>query len=118
MSTISLNAPMAAPMRTRPSSSGSVRLTRRGRIVVFLVALVVALVALVALGPISTATNDEVPQRTTRVVTLHAGDTLWGLASGLSGGENTEAMVDQLMRMNNLDTGLVRPGQKLRVPLV
>lgn len=116
MSTISLNAPMAV-LPARPARV-PVRLTRRGRLVLFAVALVAALALLVAVGPISTATNDDVPQRTTQVVTLHAGDTLWGLAHGLTGGSGTDAMISQIMEMNNLDSALVHPGQKLRIPLV
>lgn len=117
MSTLTI--PVSAsllPARQAWARPGAVRLTRRGRAVLFVVAVVAALALLVSLGPMSTATSQDVPSRTTQVVTIHSGDTLWSLASGLTGGSDTEAMVRQLMSMNNLDSGLLRPGQKLRVP--
>lgn len=106
-----------APRTTRATSE-PVRLTRRGRVVLGLVIFLVAAGLFVALGGASMATSDEVPNRTTRVLMIHSGDTLWDIAYGLTAGQGTDAMVRNLMEMNGLESGLILPGQKLRVPVV
>lgn len=122
MSTMSINAfPIQLP-KARPvaASAGrgrsSVRLTRRGRVVLFVVALLAVALLSVTWGSISTASGDDVPRRTTQTVIIHSGDTLWGLAAGLTGGSGVEEMIDEIISMNGLDSAVVRPGQKLRVP--
>ena len=109
----------AAGSGRRPSSrpaAGQVRLTRRGRLVVFLAALLVVLAAGVALGSGSVATGEAGTPEPTRVVMVDAGQTLWGIADEAAGDGNTQEMVNRIERLNALDSSMVTAGQELRVP--
>ncbi len=96
---------------------GSVRLTRRGRLAVFLVALVAVLCVGIALGAGSVASERPGTPEPTRVVMVGSGDTLWGIASELADDGDVRAMVDRIERLNALDSAMVEAGQRLRVPL-
>lgn len=125
MSTISI-APhrVAAPRATaRPAAaparrSGSVRLTRRGRLVVFLIAcLAVGAIALwLAAG--SAATHGAGDAGAVTVVTVAPGETLWDIASDVaaSGDEDVRGAMERIQDLNTLDGSVVYAGQQLRVP--
>jgi len=49
-------------------------------------------------------------------VEVHQGDTLWGIADALSGGEDAGAVVEDIKRLNGLSDSLIRPGTRLYVP--
>jgi Tfp pilus assembly protein FimV len=121
MSTMTITPPMsaAAPVRVRAESpaASQVRLTRRGRFVIFLVALVAVLCAGIALGAGSVASERPGTPEPTRVVMVGSGDTLWGIASDLAEDGDVRAMVDRIERLNALDSALVEAGQRLRVPV-
>jgi len=55
------------------------------------------------------------PARYGRVV-VSQGDTLWSIAQARSGGD-PRARVDQIMRINNLTSPTLVPGQTLRIPI-
>lgn len=121
MSTITVYAPSA----TRPglrvatgSTSASMRLTRRGRLAVFMVSLLVALLALVAIAGAVIATSqagDPVPARSVEVA---SGDTLWDIAAAANPGGNVGATVHDIAELNGLSqTGALQVGQQLAVPL-
>jgi hypothetical protein len=93
----------------RPSS---VRLTRRGRLVVFGVSL--AAVLGVAFVAATGSLADDQPEPT-RVVTVQPGQTLWDVASGVSNGDVRSTMA-HLEALNHLDTTTLQVGQHLRVP--
>ncbi|HEU5035519.1 MAG TPA: LysM peptidoglycan-binding domain-containing protein [Nocardioides sp.] len=99
----------------RPTST--VRLTRRGRLVVFALALLVVLTVGLVLASGSVATDEPGTPEPTRVVLVGSGDTLWDIASGLADDGDVRAMVDRIQRLNALDSGMVVAGQKLVVPL-
>jgi len=105
--------PAARPVR-RPSSSG-VRLTRRGMAVV---ALGVAALAgiLIGIAALSAPTGAAAPSAGTapRVVTVHAGDTLWSIASRVAPGADPRDEVAHLQQLNHLAGVALRPGQQLR----
>ena len=107
----------AARRATRPTAT--VRLTRRGRVVVLLAGLVLALVVGVFLGAGSVATERPGTPEPTRIVQVGAGDTLWGIAAdaaAATGEDDVRAMIDRIQRLNALDSGGVLAGQRLRVP--
>src|SRR6478672_13973962 len=108
-----------APTRpgARPAPSGQVRLTRRGRLVVFVLALTVVLGLGLYWAAGSVATEKPGTPEPTRVVMVGTGDTLWGIAADLADDGDVRAMVDHIEQLNALDSGMVVAGQRLRVPL-
>ena len=107
---------VAAPARpARPVAQRSaVRLTRRGRAVVFLVGLAVALVAGFVLAAGSTAT--ERPESTT-TIQVGPGETLWDIAQSVAVQGHTADMVEHIKDLNGLSGGALQAGEELRVPL-
>lgn len=103
----------AAPVRRTPQ----LRLTRRGRLSVFLASLAVVLSLGIALGAGSVASEEPGTPTPTRTVVVGPGDTLWGIAGELAPDGEVRAMVDRIERLNALDSALVQSGQRLRVPL-
>jgi len=89
-----------------------VRLTRRGRLVVF----GVSLAATIGLGLVAATGSlaDDQPEPT-RVVTVQPGQTLWDIASGVSRGDVRSTMA-HLEAINHLDSTTLQVGQHLRVP--
>ena len=105
------------PDETAPVPPSQVRLTRRGRLAIFLASLVALLCVGVALGTGSSASQEPGSPTPTRTVVVGPGDTLWGIAGELAGDGEVRAMVDRLEQLNALDTAMVQSGQRLRVPL-
>jgi hypothetical protein len=122
MSTISLNPTQSLRLDRRPIGVGdrrvagrsTVRLTRRGRLVVFVLGLMVAVVAGFLLASASTAT--EHPESTT-TVQVGAGETLWDIARDVAAEGRTAEMVAHIKELNGLDSGSLAAGQELRVPV-
>ena len=109
---------LTRPRQTaRQAVPSSVRLTRRGRVVVVVAALLVAF----AIGVFVTAAGSVATQRPgtpepTRIVQVHSGDTLWGIASELAGDGEVRPMMEQIERLNALDSSVLQAGQRLVVP--
>ena len=107
---------VARPRLAAPRSQ--VRLTRRGRLVVFVLALAFLLTAAMFLGTRSTATNESGPEMQTEVVMVGQGETLWSIASEIADDGEVRDMVDQIERLNALDSSMLYAGQELHVPVV
>jgi len=90
-----------------------VRLTRRGRIVVFCFLLAVA-GGLVAL--ISAPGQAADPPGPAPTVIVQPGDTLWDIAGRNTRGRSREATMEDIRRLNNLDGYGVDAGQRLVLP--
>ncbi|MCB0895949.1 MAG: LysM peptidoglycan-binding domain-containing protein [Nocardioides sp.] len=114
MSTITATHPLRPTAHARP---GSVRLTRRGRLVVVALAVLTVLAVGVLFASGSVATDEPGTPEPTRVVQVGVGDTLWDIAAGLAGDGDTRAMIDRIEELNALDSGMVVAGQKLVVPI-
>lgn len=106
---------LGATRVTAPRST--VRLTRRGRLVVLALGLLVALVVGLVLAAGSVATEEPGTPEATRVVVVGPGDTLWDLASDLAVDGDVRAVMEEITRLNALDSQMVSLGQELRVPL-
>ena len=106
-----------AAVTTAPRS-GQLRLTRRGRLVVLVLALVVVMGLGAVLATGSVASEHPGTPEPTRVVMVGSGETLWDIAAGLADDGDVRAMVDRIEELNALDSALVDAGQRLRVPLV
>ncbi|GAA1528180.1 LysM peptidoglycan-binding domain-containing protein [Nocardioides humi] len=125
MSTITL-APRVAPARRttsaarRPAARGQVRLTRRGRLVVFLLALGVVTLAAVWLAAGSAATREDGGAPQIELVTVAPGDTLWDIASDAAAttGDDVRDMMRTIQQLNTIDGSVLYAGQELRVPAV
>jgi LysM domain len=97
-----------------PARRGSVRLTRRGRVVVLGAGLGAAL-GLGLLGASHARAGDQPEQ--TKVITVRPGQTLWDIASTASAQTgDTRSMISHLEALNHLDSTTLQVGQHLRVP--
>jgi LysM domain len=96
--------------------AGRMRLTRRGRALVRVLAivLVVAVFLLVAPGLAKGDGPDRPAPRITYVV--ESGDTLWSIARRVAPGQDPRPVVDGLTRSNDVRGGL-QAGQELSIPV-
>ena len=124
MSTITA-APRVAPVRrtttsarrpAAPARSGQVRLTRRGRLVVFALALLAVALVAVWLAAGSAATQEAGEAGQIEVVTVAPGDTLWDIAGAAAGDDDVRDVMHRIQQLNTLDGSVVYVGQQLRVP--
>ena len=114
MSTLSL-APSFVPTTARRTT---VRLTRRGRLVVFLASLLVVMAAAFALAGGAVGTDEAGQPEPTQIVQVAPGDTLWGIASEIAVDGDVRAAMQQIERLNALESAGLQAGQKLRVPVL
>ncbi len=94
----------------RPST---LRLTRRGRLVVFGASLVATL-GLGFVAATGSLANDK--PEPTRVVTVQPGQTLWDISAQVSSGGDVRSTMAHLEAINHLDSTTLQVGQHLRVP--
>src|SRR3712207_2101497 len=113
MSTLSL----APAFTAAPRSRSTVRLTRRGRLVVFLTSLFLVLAVAFMLAGGAVGTDEPGQQVPTEVVQVAPGDTLWGIASDVATDGDVRSMMQQIERLNALESAGLQAGQKLRVPV-
>ena len=108
MSTLSL-APVFIPAPVQLRSA--VRLTRRGRLVVFVTSLLLALAVAFVLAGGAVGTDEAGQQVPTEIVQVAPGDTLWGIAAW------HRADVGQIARWNpRVDPRALRIGTRVLVP--
>lgn len=106
-------------MRTETGVQGTLRLTRRGRIVLLLLtALVLSMTVVLVPGFISSATADSPSAPVAvEVFTIEQGQSLWHLASAITApGDDVRDAVAVLVDLNNLATVDLEVGQQLLVP--
>lgn len=120
MSTISF-APTFDIRPARPARAtapaGQLRLTRRGRLVLFVGALLVVFaLAFVVMGGSSASTEGNGSPVATERIVVAPGQTLWQIASEHSDGGDVRATVDAIEKLNALDTAMLYAGQELFVP--
>jgi LysM repeat protein len=90
-----------------------IRLTRRGRIVLFCLLLVVAGGLT---GLVSAPGQAADPPGPAPMVIVQPGDTLWGIAGQHAGRRGRDATVEDIRRLNNLDGYGIDAGQRLILP--
>ena len=95
----------------------TLRLTRRGRLVVFTVGLLLVLALGVLWGAGSVATEQPGAGEPTLVVQVEPGDTLYDLAARITTDGDVNAMVERIEDLNRLESSMLYAGQKLRVPV-
>lgn len=109
MSTIALATPQAPRLH----------ITRRGRVVLgALIAVPVAVVmAVSALSGLSAQAGSSQSTASFDYITVAAGESLWDLAGWVAPDADPREVVASLIELNQLDSGDVRPGQRLAIPL-
>lgn len=118
MSTLSISPAFSAPHASRPAlSRPTVRLTRRGRVVVLLAALFLLLVSAFFLGSVAVGSETPGQAEPTEIVMVGTGDTLWGIASQLDVDGDIRSTMREIEALNALDSVALSAGQKLRVPV-
>ena len=121
MSTITLDRPVrTTSARTTAARPSSVRLTRRGRLMVFLLSLaaVLAVGLLVAAG--SVASPEPAVPAPSQLVVVGPGDTLWDIAAdaaAAAGTDDVRESMSGITELNELDSTSLQVGQQLLVPL-
>jgi hypothetical protein len=96
---------------------GGLRLTRRGRLVVFLTFLTTALAVLfVVLSGAATGSSERGRPAPVRMVQVEAGDTLWSIATRAAPGEDPRDLIHEIEELNSLD-GTLRVGSEIAVPV-
>jgi hypothetical protein len=111
-------APVLGERSPRP---GALRLTRRGRLVVFVAALMIVLATSVMFGGGSVATSEKGEPSPTEVITVGQGDTLWAIASEIAadtGERDVRTVMAHIEDLNGLDSTMLQAGQQLRIPQI
>ena len=118
MSTLTVDAALAHRANGRAATAPQLRLTRRGRLLMFMLLLVAALAAAVALGPSVVATSEPGEPVPVRTVVVQPGETLWDIASRADPTGNVGNLVHRIAELNALpSTGDLQIGQEVAVPL-
>ncbi len=94
----------------------TVRLTRRGRLVVLAFVLVLAFAAFTLFGSPAVSTGDA-HHATSSTVVVGAGETLWDIAQRIAPADDPRDVIAEIVDLNALaDAGAIRVGQELFVP--
>ena len=89
-----------------------IRLTRRGRLVVLGLLMVLAALVVVLIAKPGQAADTTPPPTTV----VQPGDTLWSIAGDYAPGRDRISTVEDIRRLNDLDTYNLRAGQTLKLP--
>lgn len=110
-----VSAPRAE--RSRVTAPPAMRLTRRGRVLIVLLAAAV-LLAVFSLGRVSSRAADAGGTRAARpTVVLQSGETLWQVARRVSPKADPRVTVERILQLNDLKRAdMVQPGQQLLLP--
>ncbi len=94
-----------------------VRLTRRGRLLLFITLVALALSVLVLVGSPAAESTAATHHATATTVVVEPGQTLWDIAGEVAPDEDPRAVVAEILDLNALtDAGSIRAGQPLYVP--
>ena len=111
--------PDRAPERVARAgrSRTGLRMTRRGRLVVFLrfLAAVLAL-GVFALSGSATGSGERGEPVAVTMVQVESGDTLWSIATRAAPGEDPRDLIDEIEELNSL-SGSLPVGDRIAVPL-
>lgn len=107
MSTLSLSLSQTTP---------TVRLTRRGRLVVVM-ALTLLLFAIVSLGhAVADAGHQRGHLAVTHTWVVQPGENLWSIATSVAPGTDPRDTVARIVELNHLPSAAVTVGEALQVP--
>jgi LysM repeat protein len=95
----------------------SLRLTRRGRLVVFFAVVVAMLAALMMFGSMANATSTNAGPATA-VVVVQPGESLWSIAQTIAPDQDPRATINDIKDLNGMNTAVVAVGQSIVVPVI
>ena len=96
--------------------TATLRITRRGRLVLSgLIALPVLVVSVFLAAPGALAESTPTAD-TFEYVTVLAGDTLWSLAESVAPESDPRDVVHEIMRLNQMSSAALTPGQEIAIP--
>jgi LysM domain len=107
---------MTARVAAHPTRT-SLRLTRRGRLVLVLMVTLLVVIAGITLGHGSSlaAGRGDGPAR--HAVIVRGGETLWSVAARIAPHQDPRLIVADIQSLNHLTGAAVQPGQQLVVPV-
>ena len=117
MSRTTIRTAPARPVRVAAARAGKrTHLTRRGRLVLVtcLALLLFAAFSVGRIGAEGATTMAPSPQLEQTVV--QPGETLWGVATRIALGQDPRPVVDQIRRLNDLESSGIQAGQQLLLP--
>ena len=99
-------------------AGGRIKLTRRGRVVFTSLAAapliaVAAWIGVSAMPAVATSSSSSV---VFEYATIESGQSLWQLASSIAPEADPRDVIAELMRLNQLDSTTVSPGQRIAIP--
>lgn len=97
------------------SAPASIRLTRKGRLVMTISATVVALVAIFTQVTGGAEASNTQTVGSVVEVTVFPGDTLWSIAKAIKPEADPRATIYEIKAMNLIEGNTVFPGQVIRI---
>ncbi len=111
--------PAAGPAAPRPAAA-ALRLTRRGRIVVAVLAVLLLTVLSLVIAGAAQATSHATPRGAAGSglgqVVVRPGQSLWSVAENADPDADTRLVIQQIVQLNALSGDTVFAGQRLWVP--
>ncbi|CAN5790452.1 hypothetical protein BH20ACT6_BH20ACT6_03940 [soil metagenome] len=107
---------MSTTMTNRSANRGQLRLTRRGRLALLLIALSALLLAAVVVSSTVVASSDAGAPTDTQAVTVQPGQTLWDIAEASGARGDLRDAVYEIRQLNHLKGAGLQIGQSLDVP--
>lgn len=121
MSAVAVGVPQFHGFTRQAASQSTERLhlTRRGRIVVGIAIALPLLFGAYLLGAGATQADAEVNVTTVSFdyITVAMGDTLWSIASDIAPTADAQQVIDDIVVLNQLESSVVQPGQRLAIPV-
>lgn len=96
----------------------SLRLTRRGHVVLFAVSCLALFGIVLGSGAVADASVEGGAAPVTATVVVAQGDSLWSIARSLSNDQDPREMVQRIRELNGIGDWPIVPGQRLVVPTV
>lgn len=101
---------------TTGAAGRTLRLTRRGRLVVTLILTALIVTGFMVVAGSSVATRQAGTPEPVTVVEVERGQTLWGIASSVADPGEVREMVYRIRELNSLPSSALVEGQELAVP--
>ena len=99
------------------STKQSLRLTKRGRLVVLVFVVVSLFTALIMFGSFANATATNAGPATA-VVVVQQGESLWSIAQSIAPNADTRATINDIKDLNGFNDSVVSAGQSIVVPVI